>query len=199
MTDRVALRTQLRLQRQHLSVDARQHASHLLCHYILTTPWFTSSRHIAFYLAVDGELDPAPLMEQAWKQHKICYLPVCRTECDPPLAFLPYHPGDPLRPNRYRILEPIGMTHAARSAADLDVVFTPLLAFDAHGNRLGSGKGYYDRTFAFLAGNTPPPRPQLVGLAYDFQQIPQLDAASWDVPLRRVLVVTADQIETLEW
>ena len=59
----------------------------------------------------------------------------------------------------------------------------PLVGFDKTGNRLGMGKGYYDRTFA---ENSPFfRRPRLIGLAHSIQEatlIPNL----WDVPLDAV-------------
>ena len=45
--------------------------------------------------------------------------------------------------NQYGIPEPIG--GVAVNEADIDIVFIPLLAFDEMGNRVGYGKGYYDR------------------------------------------------------
>ncbi len=57
----------------------------------------------------------------------------------------------------------------------------PLLGFDAEGNRLGMGGGYYDRSFAFKQShiNTP----ILLGFAYDFQQVDTLTPEPWDIRL----------------
>ena len=65
----------------------------------------------------------------------------------------------------------------------LDIVLVPLLAFDRRGTRLGSGGGYYDRSFAFLHGQARPHRPLLVGVGYAFQEVESLPAAAWDVAL----------------
>jgi 5-formyltetrahydrofolate cyclo-ligase len=63
------------------------------------------------------------------------------------------------------------------------VVFMPLVGFDAQGNRIGMGRGYYDRHFARRLQLTSYRRPLLVGLAYDEQQVPALPRAAHDVPL----------------
>jgi 5-formyltetrahydrofolate cyclo-ligase len=66
-------------------------------------------------------------------------------------------------------------------------VLTPLVAFDLHGNRLGMGGGFYDRTFEFLNRHTHWRRPLLIGLAYDFQRVEQLYSHGWDVRLSGVV------------
>ncbi|MGD8594123.1 MAG: 5-formyltetrahydrofolate cyclo-ligase, partial [Gammaproteobacteria bacterium] len=68
----------------------------------------------------------------------------------------------------------------------LNLVLTPLVAFDARGNRLGMGGGYYDRTFAYLRHQHRWRRPRLAGIAYDFQQVDRLERSSWDVPLSTI-------------
>jgi 5-formyltetrahydrofolate cyclo-ligase len=67
--------------------------------------------------------------------------------------------------------------------AELELVLVPLLGFDRRGRRLGYGGGYYDRSFAFLKAGARPREPLLVGVAYAFQEVPQLRAEPWDVTL----------------
>jgi 5-formyltetrahydrofolate cyclo-ligase len=62
-----------------------------------------------------------------------------------------------------------------------DFVFVPLLAFDAAGNRLGYGGGFYDRTLAALPGA------EAIGFAYAAQQVAQVPAEAHDRALRRVV------------
>ena len=72
---------------------------------------------------------------------------------------------------------------ALLSATQIDLVLVPLLGFDRRGNRLGAGAGYYDRSFEFLRAKPRPAQPLLVGIGYHFQEVPELPAESWDVPL----------------
>lgn len=71
-------------------------------------------------------------------------------------------------------------------AEDLDIVITPLAAFDLQGHRLGTGGGYYDRTFAFLQKNTVK-KPKIIGLAYAEQQAELLPHDQWDIDLDGVV------------
>jgi 5-formyltetrahydrofolate cyclo-ligase len=75
----------------------------------------------------------------------------------------------------------------------MSLVCLPLVAFDARGNRLGMGGGFYDRTLAFMRNKGQ--KPSLAGCAYAFQEVPLLPAESWDIPL--TLIVTDHQAKRL--
>ena len=62
----------------------------------------------------------------------------------------------------------------------LDLVFVPLLAFNTDRHRLGYGKGYYDKTFAFRKHQN---QPKLFGLAYAFQLAPLGPAQRHDIAM----------------
>jgi 5-formyltetrahydrofolate cyclo-ligase len=64
------------------------------------------------------------------------------------------------------------------------LVVVPLVAFDARCRRLGMGGGWYDRSFAFRQSKPAPP--WLVGAAFAMQQLDQVEARDWDVPLDAV-------------
>ena len=86
-------------------------------------------------------------------------------------------------PNRYGIPEPQCPRDELVEAAEIELVLIPLLAFDRRGHRLGSGAGYYDRSFAFLREVERPALPLLVGVAYAFQEVESIAPEAWDVPL----------------
>lgn len=151
-------------------------------------PVFQQSRHIAGYLAVNNEMDPAGVLAAAHAAGKQVYLPVLSGKNEP-MQFAPYVPGAVLKANRLGILEPDVSRDQLLHPKELDLVLTPLVAFDTHGNRLGMGGGFYDRTFVFC--HTPGPRPFLLGLAYELQKVPPLTRQPWDVPLDAVVTEAA--------
>ena len=59
------------------------------------------------------------------------------------------------------------------------------MAFDAEGNRLGMGGGYYDRTLACWHEHKLGPKP--LGLAHDCQQVDAVPQEQWDVPLPQII------------
>lgn len=133
----------------------------------------------------EGEIDPSPLLEWAHNRGKRCYLPVMRRDGPDKLLFLRHRKGARLRRGPYGIEQPLLRFQDILPARALDLVLMPLVGFDARGNRLGMGKGYYDRTFGFKRGGGRR-RPLLVGLAHECQRVEALDTAAWDVPLAAV-------------
>ena len=184
---RNALRREMRQRRQALSPQQRRQAALSLLRHFANDPLFLRSRHIALYLPNDGELDLTPLLHRAWQLGKRCYLPVLSPLYHNRLWFAPYRPDSVLIPNRFGIPEPDCPWRDMRRVYSLDLVLTPLVAFDAEGNRLGMGGGYYDRTFAYLQQRRHWKKPRLIGTAYRFQQHSSLPSASWDIPLDGII------------
>lgn len=183
------IRSAVRAYRQQRTPAQQQQASAQCCATLIATPLWQQSQHIAFYLAHDGEINPEAALLAAHEAGKTCYLPVLHPQQKKNLLFLRYQPGDTLIPNRYGILEPEFMSTSVFLTWKLDVACVPLVAFDSTGTRLGMGKGYYDRTFAYIKQN-PQLTPTLVGLAYDEQQQSRLTRKSWDVPLHTIITET---------
>src|SRR5579872_7497702 len=103
---RDSLRQRLRAARRALPPDERRQAAAAAAAILAALPQFRVARRIAAYIAMDGELDPAPFIAAAWAAGKQAYLPVLLPDDHGPLAFQPYTAGTPLKPNRLRIPEP---------------------------------------------------------------------------------------------
>lgn len=150
---------------------------------------FRTARYIALYMPVRGEADPRHI--QRWlAPHQQLYLPVLSPWKDKRLWFIRWDGQNrQLCPNRFHILEPCRPYHRQqqRAARWLDLVLTPLVAFDNQGNRLGMGGGYYDRTFAWKGMTQCRNQPCLLGYAYDFQWQPGLTHQPWDIRLDAVV------------
>ncbi|XKE45576.1 5-formyltetrahydrofolate cyclo-ligase [Halomonas organivorans] len=186
---RRALRRELRRCRRHLSAQQQRDAALRLCRHLRQLPEVRRAHRVALYLPNDGEIDPRPLMPWLHQRQARLYLPVLRPLSHNALWFVHYHPGTPMVTNRFGIPEPCTRhgAHRARRRAPwaLDLILLPLVGFDDHGQRIGMGGGFYDRTLAFTrrAG----PRPRLVGLAHDCQRVERLPVAPWDVPLDAIV------------
>ena len=183
------LRQALRHRRRALSPGQRKQAERALCRRLKQLPEVHRARRVALYLPNDGEIDPRPLMAWLERRGVRLYLPVLKPLSDNSLWFVHYHPGTPMRRNRFGIPEPHtrhGAHRARRMPAwALDLILLPLVGYDDRGQRMGMGGGFYDRSLAFTL--RPGPRPTLIGLAHDCQRVDRLPAAPWDVPLDAIV------------
>lgn len=186
LDDLKALRQRLRAQRGALDAGRRIAAQRTVHDRVVSLALFHQARHIAGYLADRGEFDPTAILETAHDLGKSVYLPVLNGRGQP-MCFAPYRPGAALIPNRLGILEPDVLSDQLIRPWQLDLVLAPLVGFDATGQRLGMGGGYYDRSFAFLNEPARPERPRLLGLAFELQKLPRLPFRPWDIPLDAVI------------
>jgi 5-formyltetrahydrofolate cyclo-ligase len=185
---KIILRKELRRRRRALSTAQQKFASRQLYRRLVTSPLFRFSRRIAFTMAADGEIDPALLLATAQRRSKECYLPVLNPLGEPRLRFKRWRKGEALRTNFYGIAEPRHGRFCSPRA--LSLVLLPLVGFDAGGNRLGMGKGYYDRTFAFRRRSRGR-RPVMLGLAHECQKVDSLAVEAWDLPLDGIVTDAA--------
>lgn len=178
---RSKLRTDMAARRSALGAPARISAAEGVARSLEQLPEFMVESCVAGYWAVRGELPLNLAVARLTSRSQRYFLPVLDDSVPRTLRFAEFVTSTELVPNRFGIPEPCGVEPV--QAGQMEVVLVPLLAFDARGNRLGSGGGWYDSTFAFLSKSTRPARPLLVGVGYAFQQVEALPAESWDIPL----------------
>lgn len=190
-TDLSQLRRDMRRRRAALSLAQRQAYAEAAARHCQRRALFHRAQHLAVYFAQAGELDPAPVVWRAWEMGKTVYLPVLLPGPVNRMRFAPWHAGSELVSNRFGIPEPQIAARHLRHGAQLDLVLTPLVAFDTQGNRVGMGAGYYDRSFTIKRLRRAWRRPRLVGYAYDFQGVESLPIQAWDIPLDAVVTESA--------
>ena len=177
------LRQQKREQRRQLSASQQAKHAQQLAECLLRHSTFIDSQCIAAYLSNDGEINPAAIIEQAWKLGKQVYLPVLSAH-ENSLLFAPFEKDSPVCRNQFGIDEPDCLPEHWLKAEHMDLILLPLVAFDEQGNRMGMGGGFYDRSLANI--HQQEKLTHLVGLAHEIQKIDQLDAQSWDIPLHAI-------------
>lgn len=178
---RALLRARMSVRRNELGARQRVAAAAGVLHSLEALPEFMMDQRVAGYWAMRGELPLNLAVASLQRRDQRYYLP--RLADDKRLRFAEYTTGATLAANRYGIPEPEVPPGELFTAPQMDVVLVPLLAFDARGNRLGMGGGWYDRSFAFLAGAPRPAHPILVGIGYAFQQVDALPTQPWDITL----------------
>lgn len=135
-------------------------------------PLLFKASSVAAYFPMKDEASALPAFERARAMGKVTALPAF-TDRDSRMTF---RVGEPTDPGPWGILQP----DSAAPTVSPDLLLVPLIAIDQRGNRIGMGKGHYDRALAGLraAGAT------LVGIGWDFQMVDEpFTPDPWDVPL----------------
>ena len=183
MANQASIRKKVIQQRKSLRKNVLAQNQIRIAQHFIRHPLYLKSHRIGMYLAVGGEISPKIILMDALSRGKQVFLPVIDPLNKGKLWFCPYQLGDVLLPNRFRILEPNPYIEKKVSPFTLDLVLTPLVAFDCKGNRIGMGGGYYDRTFSYLKRQSTWKTPRLIGLAHSFQEVKTIQANTWDIPI----------------
>jgi 5-formyltetrahydrofolate cyclo-ligase len=182
-----AMRRRLRELRLALDPATRAAAERSIRGMLARLGVFRRGAHVALYLPMRGEVDLRPCLELARARGTRVYVPRIVNRRRRRMQFAPWTDDAARRRNAFGILEPRSAA-GARAVLALDVVVMPLVGFDLRGHRLGMGAGYYDRALRRRLAGGAWRRPRLVGVAYACQQLAEIPASPWDVPLD--LVVT---------
>ena len=165
-----------------MTASERARASRRITDQFLNSRYFLCSTTIACYVPTWDEVDTSAIIERAWCAKKRVFLPV--TAAHGRMFFRETLPETDLARSDFGLWEPVSGTLI--DANELDVVVTPLVAFDTERNRIGMGGGYFDRTFAFLANRSHWLRPKLIGVAFECQRVQKITRNPWDIPVFRV-------------
>jgi len=133
---------------------------------------------VAVYLPIGSEIDPRPLISKLIEAGAELALPCIRE--DGGMVYRAYQRGDMLEQKAFGLLEP----NDSVPEVNPTLVITPLLGFDRSGNRLGYGKGHYDRALTKLRENG---RVFVCGLAFFDQEVESVPAEPHDVALDWVM------------
>ena len=147
---------------------------------LLSCEWFQDSEIIASFLSIKSEIPTKFLNDFIENKGKILCLPVITKENERGLIFKSYSKGEDLIIGKFNVQEPNN-----DKIYFPDIIFTPCLAFDLNGYRLGYGGGYYDKTISYLysIGHLF----LTVGMAYDGQKVEEVIRDSYDQKLNYIL------------
>lgn len=184
MTDKTILaqknwRQEKRAARKSLSSVDKHNKSRQIVQRLLATEYYQQAEHIGAYLCMPEEVNVQDIIDAAWADGKKVYLPVVLAWGEP-LQFAPFTPDTVLVKDCLAIDIPDIDSSQYVCAERLDMVVTPLVAFDEQCNRIGMGGGFYDRTFAFK--NNAHSSPVLLGVAFDIQRVTStIIVNEWDI------------------
>jgi 5-formyltetrahydrofolate cyclo-ligase len=181
------LRKRMSEHRASLSAAQVENYSHLIAVKLSQLEPIINARRIMGFSSIRNEVNMQFFMGVEEGQGKKILLP--RVEKSGELAAVEFENWQSTRPGAFGILEPTG---PACSLDEIDVVLVPGLVFDAHGYRLGYGKGYYDRFLKFLPTNT-----FICGVAYEFQVVDDIRHHEKDVPMHWIVTDKSELV--IDW
>jgi 5-formyltetrahydrofolate cyclo-ligase len=176
------LRSEARLARAAAFERHGSAAADALAAHGLAFAGIVSTVIVSGFSAIGEEISPLPLLVKlAAEGNRLCLPVMAGTGL--PLLFRAWAPGDPTAAAMWGIGEPL----PSAPIVEPDALLVPLLAFDARGNRLGYGGGFYDRTIARLRAVRSV---VTIGLAFDEQRVESVPHAADDQRLDWVLTPT---------
>lgn len=135
---------------------------------------FKSAQTVFIYHGMPGEVQTADFIRR-WAEYKRFILPVVDGK---ELRLCQYTGDENLKQSNWGIMEPVGQSFEHLEQIDVSIV--PGLAFDYRMNRLGYGRGYYDRTLSKL-------RTYNIGVCFDFQLIDHVPTEAHDLTMDEIL------------
>jgi 5-formyltetrahydrofolate cyclo-ligase len=146
-------------------------------------PWET----ICLYHPSDGEPDLRPLTSLL--PAKAFYFPAVNRD---EMGFFRVRPGEGFVPGAFGILEPEDRSSPLEAVGSAFAVCVPGVVFDRRGNRIGRGRGYYDRYFASIKRSNVK-----IGTAWSFQ-LSDVELALKPTDVRMDLLVTDEAVVPLK-
>jgi len=167
------IRRQVRARKQMLDDAERVAAARRVFDTVRSMAAYTVARRVLLYHSLPDELSTHLFFESS-PADKVYYLPRVNGL---DLEILPYDRSR-MHLGAFRIEEPDGDDTV--DISDIDLVIVPAVAFDRRGNRIGRGKGYYDRLLSRSRATT-------IGICYDFQLFDEFDTDEFDIPVDYVV------------
>ena len=148
--------------------------SEKICDRLAKTDAFKNAQCIAIYWGLKDEVQTSGIIEE-WCNKKRIALPVIHGN---DICFHAFTGKENMKKGVFEIQEPTSVDTIPHDNIDLFIV--PGVAFDRNCNRIGRGKGYYDR---YLTGINKP----MIGICFDFQLIDSIPTEKHDVKMTMVI------------
>lgn len=144
---------------------------------LMASPKMKEAKTVLMYYSLDDEVNTHDVVDTVLKQGKTVLLPKVISETE--MELRRYTGPQDLQDGFFNIMEPSG--ELFENYADIDLAVIPGMAFDSQNNRLGRGKGYYDRMLPKLVNTYK------IGVCFDFQHLPGIPADENDIKMDEII------------
>lgn len=160
-----------------MQMKERKVASIQICQQIIGSTEWKEANNVWLYAALPDEVDLNLLFQDAEQHNKRILLPVVDGN-DLQIKF--YDPQHIVPTGKYNINEPTSHCPALSNLGEIDLAIIPGRAFTSDGQRMGRGKGFYDRTLTSI-------RCPKWGVAFACQIVDEIPTDPWDIRLDRII------------
>ncbi|HME52216.1 MAG TPA: 5-formyltetrahydrofolate cyclo-ligase [Candidatus Lokiarchaeia archaeon] len=177
-----ALRQKVKEQRYTMPIDTYQWLSMAIERRMMATKEYKAARRVCAYVHKEATREPATdaiLLDVLANPEKELLVPITRV-ADCKLDITRLVNLEDLQPSTFDVLEPINEDLVAVDTIDIAII--PCLVVDTYGNRLGYGKGYYDKLLSELPASVP-----VFALAFEFEIVPSIPVTSHDKPVSAIV------------
>lgn len=174
------LRSRIRILLRSMGARGRKLRSRKISEKLFKTAGFKKAEKLFIYASLPEEVGTFEIMAKALRRNKKVFVPKVSGSGRKIKVFEVRDLRADLSRGSFGILEP--QTKRPLGRQSLDLMIIPGLAFDRKGNRLGRGKGYFDR---FLTRFKKTPK---IGLAFKEQIVSKVPAEAHDISVDKVIV-----------
>jgi len=180
MNEKQLIRKKVATHKQSLSNETKAYLSQKVCFALSQTEVFQKARCVALYYSMDDEVQTVELINE-WYERKNLVLP---TISGKNMNFHTYTGMGNTSIGALGITEPVNTKQI--QPEEIDLIIVPGVAFDHKGNRIGRGKGFYDRFLSKINNTTT------IGICFGFQLMERIPAENHDIKMD--MVITEDVI-----
>lgn len=176
-------RAQIKETKSILTKTTIQRDSNIIVNKLLNSSCFKECNELLCYVSFNQEVITTNIILFALEQNKKVAVPkIVNHE----IKFYYIDSLEELKPGILGILEPFSVKEAIPSGTEVSLCIVPGLAFDIQKNRIGYGKGYYDKFFTKYM-NIPIKK---IALAFDFQIYENLPVEEYDKKVDHIITPT---------
>lgn len=175
--DKKTIRQNIRDRKRQFTQQQLDELSLAVISKLLEHPRIQEATTLLLYYSLPDEVNTHDLVNLLTQQGKKILLP--KVIDGENMEIRDYTGPQDLQMGSYNILEPTGQLITDYGAIEVAVV--PGMSFDTHCNRLGRGKGYYDRFLVKI------PQAYKIGVCFDFQKLESIPTGEYDLPMNEVI------------
>jgi 5-formyltetrahydrofolate cyclo-ligase len=173
------LRKEIKEKRRKQTKEEQRKKSKEIKEKLFNLKEYKNAKTVLFYVSYNSEVNTHDMIKEALNEKRVI-VPISNIETQT-LSLSILNSWDDLEPSSYGILEPKKECIKNISIDEIDLVIVPGVAFDLKRNRLGHGKGYYDRLLDNAKNIIS------IGLAFEFQIVNNLPVNSNDIPVDMII------------